>query len=83
MSVCIMHAQIANKQQGSLNEQKDGMAECGPRLRKVKPRNTRRRISEEEWNKRKAVIERLYIQEGKLLSEVMEIMESEYNFKAS
>ena len=36
-----------------------------------------------EWEAKREVIKGLYINEGKTLREVMEIMESEYHFKAT
>jgi len=45
--------------------------------------NPRRPLSVKDWEKQRAIIQRLYSAENKDLQEVMEIMEQEHGFRAT
>lgn len=40
-------------------------------------------LKDEAWNKHLSLFRRLYVDEGKTLKQVMDIMETKHNFKAS
>jgi hypothetical protein len=45
--------------------------------------STKWRTSEEDWEHHRALIRRLYLEEGRTLKGVMAIMEREHGFKAT
>lgn len=44
---------------------------------------SRATANDEAWTKYLPIIQRLYVEEGKTLKQVMDFMETEHNFKAS
>ncbi len=71
---------IVDEQEGDLNEEVDETSPQQSSPPDSKPPRKRQRITEEEWEKYRPVIKRLYIVENKSLAEVMESMNKRFQF---
>jgi hypothetical protein len=52
-------------------------------MKMMQTRRTRRRIPNDQWEAKRALITRLYQKEKKSLKEVMDILERDYDFRAT